>query len=117
MIRYLFHSCTVGYKWLVWPVTVALVLVARAALFTPEYSDAKRVLGFLSGSASVVGGIVPGVRWYRRSPNAAEHLRKLEQQVAYEQRTTPTTLNRLGHVEQKLEKDYPRKLDQEDDAA
>lgn len=53
----------------------------------------------------------------RRSPNAAEYLRKLEQQVAYEQRTTPTTLNRLGHVKQKLEKDYPRKLDQEDDAA
>jgi len=117
MIRVLFHICTVGYRWLVWPITGALALVAIAALFNPEYSGTERVLGFLSGSASVVGGIVPGVRWYRRSPNAAEHLRKLEQQVAYEQRTTPTTLNRLGHVEQKLEKDYPRKLDQEDDAA
>ena len=66
MIRYLFHSCTVGYKWLVWPVTVALVLVARAALFTPEYSGTERVLGFLSGSASVVGGIVLGVLWYEK---------------------------------------------------
>ena len=50
-------------------------------------------------------------------PNATEHLRKLEQRVASEQRTSPTILNRLGYVKQKLEKDQPKMLDQENDAA
>ena len=66
MIRYLFHICTVDYRWLVWPITGALVLVAIAALFNPEYSGTERVLGFLSGSASVGGGIVLGVLWYEK---------------------------------------------------
>ncbi len=64
MIRYLFHVCTVVYRWLAWPIIGAIVLVAIAALFNPEYSGTERVLGFLSGSASVVGGIVLGVLWY-----------------------------------------------------
>ena len=64
MIRYLFDVCTVVYRWLAWPILGAIVLVAIAALTNPAYSGTERLLGFLSGSASVVGGIVLGVLWY-----------------------------------------------------
>jgi hypothetical protein len=54
---------------------------------------------------------------YNEIPDAAEHLGNLQQLVASEPRTTLTILNRLDDVKQKLEKDYPRKLDLEDDTA
>jgi len=54
------------YRWLVWPITGAIVLVAILALFNPEYSDTEGVLGFLWGSASAVGGLVLGVLWYEK---------------------------------------------------
>jgi len=66
MVRYLFDVCTVVYRWLVWPIIGAIIFVATAAWFNPKYSGIERVFGFLSGSASVVGGIVLGVLWYEK---------------------------------------------------
>lgn len=66
MFRYLFDVCTVVYRWLAWPIIGAIVFVGTSALFNPEYSGTERVLGFLSGSASVVGGMILGVLWYEK---------------------------------------------------
>ena len=57
------------------------------------------------------------IRNGNQAANAAEYLRKLERGVDDEQRRTPTTLNNLCLVMQKLERDQLRTLDQEDDAA
>jgi hypothetical protein len=55
----------------------------------------------------------------RRQPgiNAAEHFRRLKHPVTYEQKTILNILNTLGSVKQKLEKDQPKMLDEENDAA
>ena len=66
MIRYLIDNCTIVYRWLFWPIIGAIVLVAISALTNTEYSGIERVLGFLSGSASVVGGIILCVLWYEK---------------------------------------------------
>lgn len=64
MILYLFNVCTVLYRWLAWPILGAVVVIAFSAFLNPNYSATERVIGFLSGSASVIGGIILGVLWY-----------------------------------------------------